>query len=160
MIHLSNQLEQIDPPMNFGPCQTFEEAMERGRPAPEVSIFEKDKPQLSAEARAILANSAPELDPTREFYFNMACGDFGKAFAAPRSSALRKRKDAEAFEKADGILRDFQNNHDKKSLSEQLAPLCERACEKLSKENADRLRRALAALDLSIVTFFLGEAFA
>lgn len=134
------------------PVQSFEERMGLERTRPVVAG------PLSPEFKTILSEE-PAID-RREFDFNFANGDFAKAFASQASSPLRKRKDAEAFEKADGILRDFQNNHDKKSLSEQLAPLCERACEKLSKENADRLRRALAALDLSIVTFFLGEAFA
>jgi hypothetical protein len=110
---------------------------------------------LSAEHRAILEGESIDR---REFSFNFANGDFSKAFACQaESGSLHKSAD---FIEADEILRDFQNHHDKKSLAEQLAPLIARACEKLSQEHGELLRKALAAFDLSIVTYFLGKAFA
>jgi hypothetical protein len=111
--------------------------------------------QLSAEHRAILEGESIDR---KEFDFHIANGDFSKAFACQaESGSLHKSAD---FIEADEILRDFQNHHDKKSLAEQLAPLIARACEKLSREHGELLRKALAAFDLSIVTYFLGKAFA
>lgn len=156
-IYLNNQLEEIDPPSPVGPCETFEEALRRGQPGPSASIFEKDKPQLSVEARAILENSAPELDPRREFNFLMDSGQIEKAFAASGSSPLHKSAD---FQKADAVLREFRETHDKLNLREQLEPLVAKAVTKLSQEDGSLLRRALNALDLAVLSFFLGKAFA
>jgi hypothetical protein len=127
----------------------------------EIKLDLTAKPvELAPWVKALVGEPVQELDPTREFYFNLACGDIKAAFAPSGANLLHKRKSAEDFAKADQVLRRFQEDHDRKSLAEQLAPLVARACEKLSQEHGELLRQALAAFDLSIVTFFLGEAFA
>jgi hypothetical protein len=113
---------------------------------------------LTPEFKSILEGASVDR---REFDFHTANGDFAKAFAFQAESApLHKRKSEEDFEKADEVLRAFKNDHDKKSLSEQLAPLVTRACTVLSAEDGELLRKAWAALDLSILSFFLSRAFA
>jgi hypothetical protein len=110
---------------------------------------------LSAEHRAILEGASIDR---REFSFNFANGDFSKAFASQAESApLHKSAD---FIEADALLREFKETHDRKTLSEQLRPLVERAVSKLSEENAELLRKAWRALDLSVLSFLLSKAFA
>jgi hypothetical protein len=96
--------------------------------------------QLTPEFQAILEQGCVDR---REFDFNLANGDFAKDFV-----------------EADEVLRDFQTQHDKRTLAEQLAPLVEKACLRLSKEHGELLRKAHAVLDLSVLSFLLGKAFA
>ena len=156
-IHLDNTGEEMDKPASIGPCQSLEERM-GGATAERVIAG-----PLTPEFKAILEAPSP-VDRREMDYFaqsGLGIAEYFKAAgaaAAPlASSPLHKSAD---FEEADAVLRDFQRNHDKKSLSEQLAPLVERACAKLSQENAELLRKAHAVLDISVISFFLGRAFA
>jgi hypothetical protein len=111
--------------------------------------------QLTPEFQAILEQGCVDR---REFDFNLANGDFAKAFESQaESTSLHKSAD---FVEADEVLRDFQTHHDKRTLAEQLAPLVEKACLRLSKEHGELLRKAHAVLDLSVLSFLLGKAFA
>lgn len=113
--------------------------------------------ELSPEFRAILEKQ--DGVDFEKFHFAVRSGQgMGKAYEiAEPSSPLHKSAD---FQEADAVLRSFHETHDKKTLHEQLAPLVERACAKLSKENGELLRKAHAVLDLSILTYYLGRAFA
>ena len=149
-IHVDNEGHAIDAPATVMPVQDWRERM--GLDAlPTVTAG-----PLTPEFKKILSEE-PGVD-RREFDFNFANGDFAKAFASQAESApLHKSAD---FAKADALLREFRETHDKLSLREQLEPLVAKACGKLSAEDGSLLRRALNALDLAVLSFFLGKAFA
>jgi hypothetical protein len=136
----------------FAPLQTFAERMGFEQP---VAV---EAGPLSDEHRKIL--SEPDAIDRREFDDAMRFGEFSKAFAVTESSSPLHKAKSRDFQEADAVLREFTTHHDKKTLHEQLAPLVDRACAKLSKEHGELLRKAHAALDLSILSFFLGRAFA
>jgi hypothetical protein len=153
--HLDSQGNEIEPRPDF-PAQDLWDRMGLAASAP-VTVG-----PLSEAHKAIL--SEPQTLDRREFDLCVQSGQglrvaFEKAAAVSGNSSLRKAKSTDFLE-ADTVLREFQETHDKKTLHEQLAPLVERACAKLSKENGELLRKAHAVLDLSILTYYLGRAFA
>jgi|HubBroStandDraft_4_1064222.scaffolds.fasta_scaffold104914_1 hypothetical protein len=152
-IHVDNTGVQIDPPAPIGPCQSLSERM---GPEP-VSVLVAGT--LSEEHAAILHQ--PDTLDRREFNLAFESGEgLAAAFLRAASSATSPLYKSADFEQADAVLRDFRKNHDKKTLSEQLGPLVEKACAKLSTEHGELLRKAHAVLDLSVLSYFLGQAFA
>jgi hypothetical protein len=164
--HLDSQGNEIEPRPDF-PAQDLWDRMGLAASAP-VTVG-----PLSEAHKAILAEPVG-LD-RREFDYLIASGQgFGAAYKAAStppvhaSSSLTKMEKVQLLQKGERLLVPFSNTamlqrfHDKtlgKTMEEQLADLTEKACHLLGHERAALLRKAVKAMDVQLIHFFLEEAF-